>query len=796
MQDRRDILTVLIVFVILAVVAIFYWDRQQKRLYTQSQDRIKANLLEDWGPGAQQQIQAALRPQALVQPQMIAQGQGQGRTISYKNIVARVAPSVVSVNVAAGVFNNIAQGAATDRLPQAPATTPAAANQSLPPQTIAGQGAGGAAAGPIGNLICPHCATTVPHQLGIPAHMARCPNCQTPMMRNGTPGICRIPVVGPQITADPNLRTAAAAAVPNAQNRCWQCPNCFTSVPCPPGTTATATCPGCPNCGIQMQQSIGRGTLPAQTVALAPGNQTATGTQQAQQRCWLCPNCFTSVPCAPGAAPMANCPGCPSCGVLMQQSPGPGGVAAQTTTPALGNQAGTATPTQQRCWLCPNCFTSMPCPPGATPAAACPGCPNCGVQMNQSLGPVGVAATAPAGQSLLGQQMLTDVTPQFQGTGRGGSGIIVSRDGYVLTNHHVIRGAKTITVTAYSGQASKTYKAALIDEAPALDLAVLKIAGNGDVFSPAALGNSNTLSVGDEILAIGSPFGLSQTTTFGIVSNSKRTMTVGGRTFSDFIQTDAPVNPGSSGGALVNVNGEVIGINTAIYSPSQSFVGIGLAIPINSAKATFPDFIGPVANTQTLPIAFQRGMGLYPGCPPGGAVQQVAAPCPPPGQACPIANTTPEPLPRGQGLNPWCPPGGPLQQAATTQVAQPWLGIRGCPVDSQTRASLRLPMARGVVVQEIFPDSPCLASGLQAGDVITRVDNRSLKDEAMLGQMLAGKRIGDEMKLSVFRGGKKVNLGLRLGPRPGAVQVQNAGFGLRESLTLPGTPETAVWPGQ
>jgi len=174
-------------------------------------------------------------------------------------------------------------------------------------------------------------------------------------------------------------------------------------------------------------------------------------------------------------------------------------------------------------------------------------------------------------------------------------------------------------------------------------------------------------------------------------------------------------------------------------------------------------------------------------------MRQVALPCPPPGQACPVANTTTQPIQRGQGLYPWCPPGGRMRQAANTQSGQCWMGIRTRPVDEQVKASLGLPMARGVVVTEIFAGSPCIGAGLENGDAIVRVDNRSLKDEAMLADLLSAKGIGDKMKLAVYRDGKKANIKFRLGPRPGGIQGQPAG--LMESLTLPGTGETQVLPG-
>jgi len=134
-----------------------------------------------------------------------------------------------------------------------------------------------------------------------------------------------------------------------------------------------------------------------------------------------------------------------------------------------------------------------------------------------------------------------------------------------------------------------------------------------------------------------------------------------------------------------------------------------------------------------------------------------------------------------------------MQQAANLQAGQPWLGIRTSPVDKQTKDFLGLPMARGAVVSEIFADSPCLLAGLEAGDVIVRVDNRNLKDEAMLGNLMAKKSVGDKMKLSVYRDGKKTNLSFILGPGPVGIQGQPAAF--MESLTLPGTPETHLFPG-
>jgi len=378
---------------------------------------------------------------------------------------------------------------------------------------------------------------------------------------------------------------------------------------------------------------------------------------------------------------------------------------------------------------------------------------------------------------------------KYQATGKGGSGVIVNSQGYVLTNHHVIHGARKITVTVCSGLVTKTYPADLIDEAPELDFAIMKIAGNGEVFVNAPIGNSSQVSTGDEVLAIGSPFGLQQTVTFGIVSNTRRTMTVGNQTYTDFIQTDAPLNPGSSGGALVNINGEVIGINTAIYSPTQAFSGIGFARPIDSAKAVFPEFI----DTSSSITGVLQGNGLFWGRGLRGqpaAVQQELGTSqwdPSAGQVQQIANTTDSPFLQGLGLYPWSPPGGWIRKSENTQTQntqaqtqntqtqntprRSWLGIRTRTVDQNVRDFLGLPMNFGILVMEVFDLSPCQAAGVKAGDVIMRVDNRSVKDEQMLWKILSKKTIGEKMKLTVYRDGSKKDLTCVLDNRPTGIGI-------------------------
>ena len=159
-----------------------------------------------------------------------------------------------------------------------------------------------------------------------------------------------------------------------------------------------------------------------------------------------------------------------------------------------------------------------------------------------------------------------------------GSGVIVSPEGYILTNNHVVEGAQEIEVTLSD---SRRTTAKVIGTDPDTDLAVLRI--TLDRLPVIAMGNSDNVQVGDKALAIGNPFGVGQTVTGGIISALGRNQ-LGINTFENFIQTDAAINPGNSGGALVDVNGSLLGINTAIYSRSGGNMGIGFAIPVNTAR--------------------------------------------------------------------------------------------------------------------------------------------------------------------------------------------------------------------
>ncbi|MCE1161752.1 MAG: trypsin-like peptidase domain-containing protein, partial [Thiomonas sp.] len=167
-----------------------------------------------------------------------------------------------------------------------------------------------------------------------------------------------------------------------------------------------------------------------------------------------------------------------------------------------------------------------------------------------------------------------------------GSGVIVSPDGYILTNNHVVEGADQIEVTLADGREAK---ATLVGRDPDTDLAVLRIQLTD--LPVITFGNDTNAHVGDVVLAIGYPFGVGQTVTQGIISALGRTQ-LGINTFENFIQTDAAINPGNSGGALVDANGNLIGVNTAIFSRSGGSLGIGFAVPVSTARNVMQQLIG------------------------------------------------------------------------------------------------------------------------------------------------------------------------------------------------------------
>ena len=175
--------------------------------------------------------------------------------------------------------------------------------------------------------------------------------------------------------------------------------------------------------------------------------------------------------------------------------------------------------------------------------------------------------------------------PRERRGGGQGSGVIVTHDGYILTNNHVVDGAKTVTITLPD---KREFNGKIVGNDPKSDIAVIKIDGSN--LPTIAWGDSSRLQVGEYVLAVGNPFGLNSTVTLGIVSALGRGH-VGITQYEDFIQTDAAINPGNSGGALVNTKGELIGINTAIFSQSGGYQGVGFAVPTSMSKPIYESLV-------------------------------------------------------------------------------------------------------------------------------------------------------------------------------------------------------------
>ena len=201
-------------------------------------------------------------------------------------------------------------------------------------------------------------------------------------------------------------------------------------------------------------------------------------------------------------------------------------------------------------------------------------------------------------------------------SGGTGSGAVIDKKGHIITNNHVITNSQELEVTLYDGS---KWKATLKGADPLSDLAVIVIDAPADRLYPIPMGDSSALAVGQKVLAIGNPFGLQGTLTTGIISSLGRSLqTEDGRTIENVIQTDAAINPGNSGGPLLNTAGEIIGINTAIFSPSGGNVGIGFAVPVSMVKKAAPELIAkgyvshPYLGVQMYPIfpEFAEAMGM------------------------------------------------------------------------------------------------------------------------------------------------------------------------------------------
>ena len=370
-----------------------------------------------------------------------------------------------------------------------------------------------------------------------------------------------------------------------------------------------------------------------------------------------------------------------------------------------------------------------------------------------------------------------------------GSGFIIDSDGTILTNYHVVGEAEKISVTLSDG---KRYDAKVIGKDQKTDIAVIKIDA-GRELPAVSLGDSDRLEVGEWVVAIGNPFGLDHTVTSGIVSAKGRQ--IGAGPYDNFIQTDASINPGNSGGPLINLRGEVVGINTAIFSQTGGNIGIGFAIPTNSVKDLLPQlkdkgrvvrgYLGTTVQKITPEIANSLGIKES-----GGAlVADVVRGSPaekagiktgdviiefdrkeikdssdlPPVVARVAPGTTVQLKVLREGKQVSLPiTVGELKDNEIVASAQESdLGLSVQPVTPDIAQSLGLERAEGLVVSSVKPGSAAEEAGLRSGDVITQINRRPVKNLAEYNREMARNEKGKPVLFLVRRGQSSLFLALK-----------------------------------
>ncbi|MEO5339588.1 MAG: trypsin-like peptidase domain-containing protein [Magnetococcus sp. MYC-9] len=418
-----------------------------------------------------------------------------------------------------------------------------------------------------------------------------------------------------------------------------------------------------------------------------------------------------------------------------------------------------------------------------------------------------------------------------------GSGIVVTADGYILTNHHVVEQSQEVYVTVFERDGSTMrYHAEVVSLNAKRELALLKVEPMRPL-KPAPLGNSKLAQIGDPVIAIGSPFGLDQTVSQGIISGKRNAVTIEGIVHKDLIQTDAAINRGNSGGPLVDGKGQVIGVNTAIYTPTGAFAGIGFAVPVERARE-FVEEVVPLPPPAAVPAA--AAGASPPAAPPipANAVMphEDRGPC----ESChqilgspaagnptglggnntvPVAARTPAappipanavmphedrgpceschpilPSPQGQavalvgpaapggvgnhlngrlgalrpgyqgrgGMNYSFSPGGAVGIPAAAQSAAGGLlgsgGLDVVALDPAQARQLRSPYPNGVLVRSVLPGSLGMSAGVQANDILFKLNGRWVKSPQELQAQLAGVDAGQTLRFSVVREGERRSL--------------------------------------
>lgn len=290
-----------------------------------------------------------------------------------------------------------------------------------------------------------------------------------------------------------------------------------------------------------------------------------------------------------------------------------------------------------------------------------------------------------------------------------GSGAIIDARGYIVTNHHVIEDARKLEVTLANG---KKYTAQLVGSDPDSDIAVIKINPAGERLTVLPMGDSSKLRVGQKVMVIGNPFGLGQTLTTGVISSLGRTLrSPTGALVEDIIQTDASINPGNSGGPLIDTSGNIIGITTAIFSPTGASVGIGFAIPVNTVKKVVGELIA-------------KGYYSHPWL---GATLMTLLPN--------------------------------IAQAFKLPVNQGVMVVEVVPGGPADKGGLRGGNRKAIVGNFVLP---------VGGDIITRVNGKPIKDAEEVTRLIRQFRPGDKITFDVVRwDGDSARITVSLGERRG-----------------------------
>jgi serine protease Do len=372
-----------------------------------------------------------------------------------------------------------------------------------------------------------------------------------------------------------------------------------------------------------------------------------------------------------------------------------------------------------------------------------------------------------------------------------GTGFIIDKEGFILTNNHVVEQTEELKVRLSD---EKEFEAQIVGRDPKTDLALIKIKTDA-VLVPLSLGDSDSVEVGDWVVAIGNPFGLGNTVTAGIVSAKYRQ--IGGGPYDNFIQTDASINPGNSGGPLLDLNGEVIGVNSAIFSQSGGNIGIGFAIPINMAKQLLPQLRqGKVSRSwlgvmiQNITPELKEKLGLS--TDEGALVSDVAADGPAQkagikrgdvilqfdGKAIRSSRDLPfvvasTPIGKTVGVEVMRDSQRMNLQVKTEELqeetetappseASPYLGMEVQEITPEMAKNYGLSRNSGVIIVQVESGSVAEQAGLTAGDIIVEIDKKPVENLAAFDRLLAAVKEGETLLFLIDRGGTTIFMTLNV----------------------------------